>query len=58
METNGSLPPLDQLRHRQTELVAALSVETSTSSLAALSTELEAVLEQIQQHGGPTTQPG
>ena len=51
METNGSLPSLDQLRHRQTELVAALSVETSTSSLAALSTELESVLEQIQQHG-------
>ncbi|WP_181034671.1 hypothetical protein [Arthrobacter sp. 08Y14] len=55
METNGSLPSLDQLRHRQTELVAALSVETSTSSLAALSTELESVLEQIQQYGSQRT---
>ncbi|MDN3481813.1 hypothetical protein QMA10_07735 [Arthrobacter sp. APC 3897] len=54
METNGSLPSLDELRHRQTELVTALSVETSAHSLAALSAELETVLEQIQQHEGQT----
>ncbi|MCC9198571.1 hypothetical protein QNO08_02095 [Arthrobacter sp. zg-Y820] len=50
MENHDSAPLLAQLRNRQTELVAALAVETSTSRLAALSTELESVLEQIQQH--------
>lgn len=51
MENLGSAPSLAQLRNRQTELVAALAVETGTSRLAALSAELETVLEQIQQHG-------
>lgn len=51
MENNGTAPSLAQLRNRQTELVAALAVETSTSRLAELSAELESVLEQIQQSG-------
>lgn len=51
MENNGSSPSLAQLRNRQTELVAALAVETSSARLAALSAELETVLEQIQRSG-------
>ncbi|MFD1213441.1 hypothetical protein ACFQ36_15475 [Arthrobacter sp. GCM10027362] len=39
---------LAQLRARQTELVQALSVETSPRRLAELSSELEALLQQIQ----------
>lgn len=53
--TNGSRPSLEQLRRRQTELVAALAVETSTATLGELSTELESVLEQIQQTSGQST---
>lgn len=49
MENNENVPSLAQLRNRQTELVAALAVETGTSRLAALSAELETVLEHIQQ---------
>jgi hypothetical protein len=49
MENNGATSSLAQLRNRQTELVSALAVETSTARLAALSSELETVLERIQQ---------
>lgn len=48
MENNGSAPSLAQLRSRQTELVAALAVETSSSRLAELSTELETVANLLQ----------
>jgi hypothetical protein len=50
--SNTSGPSLEQLRRRQTELVAALAVEHNSAALGALSTELESVLEQIQQTSG------
>ena len=49
---NGPEPSLEQMRRRQTELVASLAVETSTARLAALSQELETLLERIQQRSG------
>ncbi|WAP51619.1 hypothetical protein OL239_17910 [Arthrobacter sp. ATA002] len=57
MDNSETAPSLAQLRSRQTDLVAALAVETSSSRLAALSTELEAVLEKIQQSGQQTPRP-
>lgn len=51
-KSNTSGPSLEQLRHRQTELVAALAVENNSATLGALSTELESVLKQIQQTSG------
>ena len=50
--SSTSDPSLEQLRRRQTELVAALAVEHNSAALGALSTELESVLEQIQQASG------
>ncbi len=50
MDNTGSEPSLAQLRTRQTELVAALAVETSAARLAELSTELEAVANRLQGH--------
>lgn len=50
--SNTSGPSLEQLRRRQTELVAALAVENNSAALGALSTELESVLKQIQQTSG------
>ena len=59
MDNTGSEPTLAQLRTRQTELVAALAVETSTARLAALSAELESVANRLQDHGRQAPQePG
>lgn len=48
MDNTGSEPSLAQLRTRQTELVAALAVETSSARLAELSRELEEVANRLQ----------
>jgi hypothetical protein len=45
---------LTQLRARQTELVQALSTETSSRRLAELSSELEALLMRIRQEEAGT----
>jgi hypothetical protein len=45
---------LVQLRARQTELVQALSVESSRRRLAELSSELEALLRRIQDEESKT----
>ncbi|MBP3037767.1 hypothetical protein J2M53_16125 [Arthrobacter sp. zg-ZUI100] len=59
MDNTGSEPTLAQLRARQTELVAALAVETGTARLAELSTELETVATRLQGHGQQAPQePG
>ena len=59
MDNTGSEPTLAQLRARQTELVAALAVETSTARLAELSTELETVANRLQGYGQQAPQePG
>lgn len=42
----------NELRRRQTELVQALAVESSSVELARLSTELEEVSRKLEQ-GGP-----
>lgn len=42
----------NELRRRQTELVQALAVESSSAELARLSAELEEVSRKLEQ-GGP-----
>jgi len=51
---------LPQLRARQTELVQALSVETSTLRLQELSSELETLLQRMraEESGGPAGPAG
>lgn len=48
MATNETPPTLDQLRTRQTQLVLGLAQETSSARLAAMSDELEELLNVIQ----------
>ena len=48
MASNEKHPDLDQLRARQTELVLGLARESSSARLAAMSDELEELLNLIQ----------